>query len=100
MILNPDGLKAWRQEGPSGGQCIWEMHGVWGWDTNKNEAVVLRENYFVKHPMTGAKVDWYTDFFYPFLNKWADRVRNASSPDKMVFVEVIPNEVRCARVPF
>ncbi|KAK1234221.1 hypothetical protein PQX77_002572 [Marasmius sp. AFHP31] len=92
VTLNPDGLKAWRPDGPTQGQCIWEMHGVWGWDTNKSEAVVLRENYFVKHPLSGDKVDWYTDFFYPFLNKWADRVRKVSPPEKMVFVEVIPNE--------
>lgn len=32
------------------------MHGVWGWDRNKDEAVVLRENYFVRHPDTEEKV--------------------------------------------
>jgi hypothetical protein len=32
------------------------MHGVWGWDLKKDEGVVLRENYFVKDPMTGRKV--------------------------------------------
>lgn len=55
-ILNKEGRKAWRPDGPSQGKCIWEMHGVWGWDVNKDEAVVLRESYFVKHPMTGKKV--------------------------------------------
>lgn len=55
-ILNPEGKSAWRADGPTNGKCLWEMHGVWGWDRNKDEAVVLRENYFVKHPTTGKKV--------------------------------------------
>lgn len=55
-VLNAEGRSAWRPDGPSQGRCIWEMHGIWGWDNNKDEAVILRENYFVKHPMTGNKV--------------------------------------------
>ena len=55
-VLNPMGSKAWRRDGPTGGKCVWEMHGVWGYDLIKKEGVVLRENYFVKHPMTGKKV--------------------------------------------
>ncbi len=39
------------------------------------------------------QIDWYTDFFYPFVNKWAARVRAVSSPDKIVLCEPIPNEV-------
>jgi hypothetical protein len=86
------------------------MHDVWGWDNSKNEGVVLRENYFVKDPMTGRKVrvcdriplimnahdhlkiDWYKDFYYPFLKRWTDRSRKAMFKDKMFFVEPIPNE--------
>ena len=55
-VLNPTGKKVWREDGPTQGQCLWEMHGVWGWDKNKNEGVVLRESYFVKDPMTNEKV--------------------------------------------
>ncbi|KAG5644275.1 hypothetical protein DXG03_008760 [Asterophora parasitica] len=91
-VLNPHGRSVWRPDGPSQGKCIWEMHDVWGWCKNKNEAVVLRENYFINDPVTGRKIDWYTDFYYPFLGKWTERVRAASSPDKIVFVEAIPNE--------
>lgn len=40
------------------------------------------------------QIDWYTDFYYPFLNRWADIVRSASEEKKLVFVEAIPNEVR------
>jgi hypothetical protein len=55
-VLNPAGRKAWREDGPTEGKCLWEMHAVWGWDLKKDEGVVLRENYFVKDPMTGRKV--------------------------------------------
>ncbi|KAI0922589.1 hypothetical protein AcV5_009520 [Taiwanofungus camphoratus] len=92
QVINTAGQKAWRDDGPTNGQCLWEMHGAWGWDKNKNEGVVLRESYFVKDPLTGRKIDWYTDFYYPFLVRWAGRVRSVSSADKAVFLEPIPNE--------
>ncbi|KAJ7243602.1 glycoside hydrolase [Mycena haematopus] len=91
-VLNTGGRKAWRPDGPTLGECLWAMHGVWGWDRNKDVAVVLRENYFSKHPLSGEKIDWYTDFYYPFLHKWANRVRSVSPPAKIIFVEAIPNE--------
>ncbi|KAF9452093.1 glycoside hydrolase family 5 protein [Macrolepiota fuliginosa MF-IS2] len=91
-LLNEGKKKAWKEDGPTKGQCLWEMHGVWGWCNTKNQAVVLRENYFVKHPNSGKKVDWYTDLYYPFLKKWAERVLESSSQDKILFVEPIPNE--------
>ena len=109
-VLNSASRKAWRSDGPTQGICVWEMHDVWGWDKNKKEGVVLRENYFVKDPRTGRKVripsatpvlmgayehlkvDWYTNFYYPFLKRWADRARKAMTKDKMFFVEPIPNE--------
>lgn len=55
-ILNTSKQKVWREDGPTEGQCLWEMHGVWGWDLRKEEGVVLRETYFKKHPLTGHKV--------------------------------------------
>ncbi|KAK7442010.1 hypothetical protein VKT23_016287 [Stygiomarasmius scandens] len=92
-ILNQEKRSCWKPDGPTEGKCLWEMHGVWGWDRNKNEAVVLRESYFKKHPMTGKEIDWYTEFYFPFLKKWAERVRSVSAAsEKPVFVEVIPNE--------
>ncbi|KAK7680349.1 hypothetical protein QCA50_016589 [Cerrena zonata] len=92
VTLNPDGRKVWNPAGPSNGKCIWEMHGVWGWDERKKEGIVLRENYFKRHPMSGKDVDWYNDFYFPFLSRWADRVRGVAGEQKMVFVEAIPNE--------
>lgn len=92
-VLNTARQKAWRDDGPTKGQCLWEMHGVWDWDRRKDEGVVLRESYFTKDPMTGRKVDWYEDFFYPFVQQWAEAVRGVTGSDKLVFVEPIPNEV-------
>ncbi|KIK98867.1 glycoside hydrolase family 5 protein [Paxillus rubicundulus Ve08.2h10] len=91
-VLNPDNRSAWRPDGPTQGKCIWEMQGVWAWDKVKNEGVILRENYFGKHPGTGRKIDWYTDFYYPFLKRWAERVHSVTPKWKMLFVEPIPNE--------
>ncbi|TFY82766.1 hypothetical protein EWM64_g1246 [Hericium alpestre] len=91
-VLNSASKKAWRPDGPTAGRDLWEMHGVWGYDVKKQEGVVLRENYFVKDPMTGKKVDWYTDFYYPLIHQWTNRVRSASSSEKLVFLEPIPNE--------
>jgi hypothetical protein len=92
-ILNPAGKTCWRADGPTGGQCLWEMHGVWGWDKRKGEGVVLRESYFTKHPMSGKKIEWYEDFYYPFVRKWAERSRMSAGEEKIVFAEPIPNEV-------
>lgn len=55
-VLNKAGQKAWLEGGPTQGKCLWELHGVWGWDQRKNEGVVLRENYFKRDPDTGREV--------------------------------------------
>jgi hypothetical protein len=55
-VLNNEGKRVWTTDGPTKGKCIWEMHSVWAWDEMKHTAVVLRENYFRKHPTTGAQV--------------------------------------------
>lgn len=40
------------------------------------------------------QVDWYSDFYYPFLKRWGERIRSITSADKLVFSEAIPNDVR------
>ncbi|KAH8977678.1 glycoside hydrolase superfamily [Lactarius akahatsu] len=95
-LLNPHGRKAWREDGPTGGRDLWEMHGVWKWNGEKNAGAVLVESYFVNDPATGRKVDWYTDFYYPLLKRWTARVRgavaNGRGHEKVFFVEPVPNE--------
>jgi hypothetical protein len=56
QLLNPKGRKAWREDCPTRGQDLWEMHGVWEWDRAKNAGAVLREKYLVSDPTTGRKV--------------------------------------------
>jgi len=56
VLVNKDGISAWRGNGPTQGKCLWEMHGVWGWDEVKKVGVLLRESYFQKDPITGKKV--------------------------------------------
>lgn len=55
-LLNPQGRTAWREDGPTGGRDLWEMHGVWEWDGTKQAGTVLSETYFVNDPATGRKV--------------------------------------------
>jgi len=109
-LLNKKGVKAWAPDGPTQGRCIWEYHDLWRWSSTTNKPVILRENYFRRHPDTGKEVshllsenessevyseqiDFYVDFYYPFALKWSERVRKLSSPDKLVLLEAIPNEV-------
>jgi len=40
-----------------------------------------------------TQVDWYTDFYYPFLRRWSERILSVASKETMLFVEPIPNEV-------
>lgn len=54
--MNTAGRKAWREDGPTGGRCLWEMHDVWRWDSNANEGIILKEDYFIQDSMTGRKV--------------------------------------------
>ncbi|KAG8938934.1 hypothetical protein FRC04_007323, partial [Tulasnella sp. 424] len=91
-MRNIKGRKVWREDGPTGGQCIWESHGVWGYDNVKKEGVVLKETYFTRRPSDGGPVNWYTDCWYPFVMRWAQRVRSIAGEDKIVFAEGIPNE--------
>jgi hypothetical protein len=55
-ICNSLKASTWRADGPTDGRCLWEMHGVWAWDRSKRQPIVLREGYFARHPITGAKV--------------------------------------------
>ncbi|KAF8802051.1 glycoside hydrolase family 5 protein [Phlegmacium glaucopus] len=91
-LLNTTKTKAWRPDGPTQGRCLWEFHDVWRWNTVTDQAVILRENYFTKHPDTGKKIDWYTNCYFPLVKKWSERVRKASSSDVHVFLEPLPNE--------
>ncbi|EJU01559.1 glycoside hydrolase family 5 protein [Dacryopinax primogenitus] len=91
-LINPKGRKCWREDGPTEGRCVWEMHGVWGWERGRGEAVALRENYFMWHPTTDKMVEWYEDFYFPFAKRWSERMHALSGGEKLIFLEPIPNE--------
>nr|XP_019051096.1 cytoplasmic protein [Kwoniella bestiolae CBS 10118]OCF30026.1 cytoplasmic protein [Kwoniella bestiolae CBS 10118] len=92
---NPEGVSAWTkgQEG-----CIWEKEGIWRWSDNKNIAVALQEDYFTKD-RSGRKVDFYEDFYFPFVQKWnavlarTQKLKQKGDGDGLMrMVEMIPNE--------
>ena len=91
-ILNTKKVKAWHPDGPMQGRCLWEYHDVWHWNIETNQAVILHEDYFSKHPDAGKKLDWYTNCYLPLAKRWSERVRKVS-PKVLVFLEPIPNQV-------
>ncbi|CAO3590368.1 unnamed protein product [Absidia cylindrospora] len=84
-VINASKTSAW-----SGNQtCIWKQHGVWGLKDDK--PVLLASDYFSKHPETGKKVDFYQDFYVPFVNKYAQAIQSVKS-SLYCFVEPLANE--------
>ncbi|KAH6892423.1 glycoside hydrolase superfamily [Thelonectria olida] len=101
-FVDPKGRSAWLSTDPNEpldaqhgmGECVWRAHGVWEWDEKKKIAVVKHNDYFdVDHRpgREGAPIEWYRDFYGPFLEKFTTRVTRKSSR-QMNFVEPIPNE--------
>ena len=45
-----------------------------------------------------VQINWYTDFYFPFLRKWEAVVRSVAGPDKPLWVEPIPNEVSASTI--
>ncbi|WFD30541.1 hypothetical protein MSPP1_001562 [Malassezia sp. CBS 17886] len=74
--------------------CVWREHGVWTWDTAKQKPVVLQSDYFSVDPRPGQNrraVEWYADFYAPFVRAFAGRIQRAA-PQALMLVEPIPNE--------
>ncbi|KAK6906628.1 cytoplasmic protein [Kwoniella mangroviensis CBS 8886] len=90
---NPEGVPAWTK---GKGGCIWETEGIWRWSDNKKQAIALQEDYFTKN-RKGDKVDFYQDFYFPFVQKWnkiiGSKQKISEDGDKLTrMVEMIPNE--------
>ena len=86
-IINEECESAW-----SNGKCIWRQHGVWDVDAKTQKPKVLDKDYFLKHPETGEKLEFYKDFYLPFVKRYAEGIQSVSK-DYFVFVEPLPNEV-------
>ncbi|CAG8699606.1 86_t:CDS:2 [Acaulospora morrowiae] len=85
-LVNEEGVSAWID-----GECIWKKHGVWDVDSKTGKPRVLNANYFKKHPKTGENVNFYKDFYLPFIRRYSEAIQSVKS-DYLSFVEPIPNE--------
>ncbi|KAF6810670.1 glycoside hydrolase family 5 protein [Colletotrichum sojae] len=96
-VVDPKGRSAWlssKEKNHGLGECVWRAHGAWEWDETKKSANVLQENYFeVDHRpgREGKPIEWYRDFYAPFLKRFSERVSRKSSR-QFCFIEPIPNE--------
>ncbi|KAI8076913.1 glycoside hydrolase superfamily [Halteromyces radiatus] len=84
-VINASKTSAWLGDQT----CIWKQHGVWG--IRNDKPVLLATDYFSKHPETGNKVDFYQDFYVPFVNTYAKAIQ-AVKPSLYCFVEPLANE--------
>lgn len=84
--INQSRTSAWLP----GQSCIWRQHGVWDLNS-KGEPVLVDSAYFSKHPKTGEPVDFYRDFYVPFVNRYAQAIQKVN-PDWYCFVEPLANE--------
>jgi hypothetical protein len=65
---------------------------VWRWSEQKKTAVALQEDYFSKD-RKGRKVDFYQDFYFPFVSKWEEVLEKRQGKGRgMRLVEAVPNE--------
>ncbi|PKY22164.1 glycoside hydrolase [Rhizophagus irregularis] len=85
-VINEESESAWLT-----GKCIWRQHGVWDVDAKTNKPKVLNKDYFLKNPKTGEKLDYYKDFYLPFVKRYAEGIQSVSK-EYFVFVEPLPNE--------
>ncbi|KAI9308343.1 glycoside hydrolase superfamily [Cunninghamella echinulata] len=84
-VINENKVSAWL----NGGSCVWKQHGVW--DIKNEKPILLASDYFSKDPKTGKKVDFYQDFYVPFVNKYATSIQEVKK-SWYCFVEPMANE--------
>lgn len=93
--VDPKGKSVWA--GQSG--CLWQRHGAWRWVKDTQKPVVVREDFFSHDPRpndvagssSGRKIEWYRDFYTPFVTRFAERMRK-NNTQRQVWWEPIPNE--------
>jgi hypothetical protein len=82
--LNPGGESAWL----NGLEDVWQQHKVWGLDKS-GTPVILQPQYFSE--VDGHPVDFYRDYFRPFLNLFIKEIRLVAS-ESIFFLEGVPGE--------
>ena len=63
---------------------------MWRWSEQKQKAVGLQGDYFCKD-RKGKRVDFYEDFYFPFVRRWEEVVAKWMG-GKARMVEGLPNE--------
>ncbi|OZJ04839.1 hypothetical protein BZG36_02328 [Bifiguratus adelaidae] len=90
-ILNSEGVKAWLP----GHECVWQVAGVWrpvqSKATGKTTVICDNPKYFSMHPVTEQPMEFYRDFYMPFVDRFAKAIEKVDE-DMFVFVEPLPNE--------
>lgn len=82
-IENPSGISAWS----TNNSCPWAREGIY--TINDGKAVALQHKYFTTD-RNGSRVDFYHDFYFPFVRRWDRIVKRRKGAAMMV--EAIPNE--------
>ncbi|CAO1629120.1 unnamed protein product [Parajaminaea phylloscopi] len=98
--VDPKGHRIWKSRGGDpNDDCLWKDHGAWHWDAKTNRPVVLRDDFFTHDPRAegdggrpGRKVEWYSDFYAPFVSKFSERMRTRGKNAMQMWFEPIPNE--------
>lgn len=83
-IINPKGEKVWRP----GREDVWRQHCVWDVDS-AGKPVSVQTDYFCR--VKGRAVNYYTDYFKPFANRFAHEIRTVV-PEAIIFVEGVPSQ--------
>lgn len=92
-IVDPMGKSAWLPD-KGLGECVWRAHGAWQWDKQREQPVVLCEDFFTHDPRPGKgkrEIEWYKDCYAPFIRRLSERV-GRTHKHLHCFVEPIPNE--------
>jgi hypothetical protein len=97
----PTALSYWQEAKPERpvwkDGCIWRKQGVWDVNEKTREPIVLKSTYFERHPGTGKPIDFYRDFWFPFVCQFAKKVTASNEYRRkhwFTFAGAIPNEVR------
>ncbi len=75
--INKNKVSCWLE----GFESIWKKEGVWEMEDNGNPTI-LKNDYFVEKE--GKKVDFYRDYFSPFITKYAEAIRTII-PEAQIF---------------
>ena len=76
--------------------CLWRKHGLWDLNRKTGKATVLRAGYFHVHPRNGRKVEFYREYWFPFVKAFGEEIANQDNEKRrnwFIFAAAVPNEV-------